>query len=336
MAEFTADTAQLESIAGQLKSLGSHIDGVASRVYSTGQGVGGLKSLKNKGYVGMIHDVRTSLRSIADDAALMSKRLAQISNAYVSNEIEVSGVFANTAIISSVESNNMMHSTGKPHVLDESIGADIIKGALDAYDEARGVETPGEFIDWFHRLRAGVGGKFVDAAVNEAKKYPLIGSTMEYWIDYANKKAKKYETIAKGFFNPKNIDEIAAGFSTFSSEALGIPDFAKISNKYDLRNNSRIKTANELIQHEFESQGRAYAFAGMALTIGEIITDTSFQAARFAYKFLNPGAGQTIKAVNHLVGVLTGKGAEDWIDAGLGSVGNWFQSSLSGFAKAVS
>ena len=96
MAEFMADTAQLESIAGQLKSLGSQIDGVASRVYGTSQGVGSLKSLKNKGYGGMIHDVRTSLRSLADETAMMSGRMTQIASAYEHTETIVSSTFLNT------------------------------------------------------------------------------------------------------------------------------------------------------------------------------------------------------------------------------------------------
>lgn len=341
MAEFTADTAQLESIAGQLKSLGSHIDGVASRVYSTGQGVGGLKSLKNKGYVGMIHDVRTSLRSLADETTMMSDRMAQIASAYARSETKVSASFLVGATATDSNANPSGGAT------DGSGGSiwDVLRDSMGEYidsifDDAR--ETSG-LIEDFHRWRATKGSDIVEAIYEEAGKIPGLGGVLEGvlkdCVDDFNKKGADWENVLYGALNPTNIDALGKGASSFAS-LLGFGWVSKVAKRLDDQSNYYTEKGSRQIAEGHIVQGITTAVGGNILAFADMAYDTSVKTLKWVVKdnpavqavMKLPGVKQIVdvqtKVTNKVTKALTGKEYDTIGDAIRGSIGDGVKSAF--------
>ena len=317
MAVFTADTAQLESIAGQLKSLGSQIDGVASRVYGTSQGINDIKSLKNKGYGGMIYGVRSSLHSLADETTMMSDRMAQIANTYASTEMTIRTEFAPRPLPGQVESMSGV-AAAMNMSSDEST---IVKGAIDAYNDLKNIRDANDLVEWFHRLRAGVGNDFLQYITKWSEEVPIIGSaigsTIKYWGEKARKSLEKYENVIKILlgkykFEFKSIDECFDKVSEIASDLLGIPDLRKLSRKFQNRADEIAKRVKKMTKEGHKLQAYAYLATSGLLTVAGFVNETGTEFAKSLAKILIPGADPLMKGINDVVGTLTGKSMDGW------------------------
>ena len=352
MAEFTADTAQLESIAGQLKSLGSHIDGVASQVYSTSQGVGSLKSLKNKGYVGMIHDVRTSLRTIADDTSLMSSRLSQTAEAYAQTEDRVVGIFT----LQGVSGKTAHEIWGSPaYFKDQSLWGVVKKAFGDIVIDDWEVLSPvlpnsedirdvSQVIEDFHRWRATKGSDIAKDIYKKASAIPGLKELLKSIVKDANEKVSDYENVLYGVLNPTNIDALAKGADSFAG-LLGFDWIGKVAtrakNQTDYYNEKGAKQVAE--GHVVE--GIFTAVGGSLLAFGDMAIDTSVKTLKWVVKehpvvkavMELPGVKQVVdvqtKITKKITKAFTGKAYETVADAVFGSIGDGVKGVFDRFTN---
>lgn len=342
MAEFIADIAQLESIAGQLKSLGSHIDGVASRVYSTSQGVSTLKSLKNKGYVGMIHDVRSSLRSLADETTMISGRMTQIASTYAHVEMKVSATFHTAAAADGMIPDSMGGVKGVPNgsiwdVIRNSTGEEIDTIFDDAHD----------FSDWienFHLWRSTKGSNIIQSLYKEAEKIPGLSDILKYYVDEFNEKGTDWENVLYGVLNPTNIDALGKSANSFAS-LLGFGWISNVATRLDNQSHYYNDKGARQIAEGHIVQGITTAIGGNIIAFADMAIDTSVKTLTWVVKD-NPAvkAVMELPVIKHIVDLkniatkkitkaFTGKTYKTIADAVFGSIGDGVKGAFDRFTN---
>lgn len=339
MADFAADPSQIGASAGAIKKVASRIDGAASSVYSTSQGIGGIKSLKNKGYVTKVNNVRSSLRKIADETGTMSSRLSQIADKYSRCETTVrrnfsdtvyhSGVFSESSKATLIHNETARDTTGdpvappKPPYEPEEIW-DYIKRTIGAE-----VKDASELTELFHWWRATTGKEIVESIYGWAEGIPQLKNVIKMIVDDANKTVKDYEAVLYTVLNITNPNTWAQGGQAFLNQ-LGFGWVTGVADRLKRQTDYYVETGAKQIREGHFFQGVTTAIGGSLLAFGDMAVNTCFKTARTVVKRV-PGVKTVTKWVNRVTEAATGKSAKKWVDTGLGSVGTWLRS---GFERA--
>lgn len=116
MADFTADVSQLQSLQVELRGLANRAEGIAASIQSTGNDLGGIKSIANKGYPAKISTVQSAISKAAQGTSAASTRIGKIASTYNNCEI------AAKSAISNAETTALGHLAGSSASVVTALG----------------------------------------------------------------------------------------------------------------------------------------------------------------------------------------------------------------------